>query len=174
MASTHGEIAVHNSLLASLVEVHKFENVEFVDIRLIFNSFCLFISCSYILPSLDISFYVERLRLIGDIRWKLRTDDKLVVLGHFNLLDLVSHNEIISRIESFICPGDNRYPTLLLIYNTSFNVRSMNHSSSNIVFNTTSNCRKINCDMFKHLKSMQYEGSEEQFDGNYQLFCGLL
>lgn len=102
-------IAVDSSISSELLSFDNTSDIEFIAVKLLLPSFRLFICCSYIPPGSDLLLYNCHKLAILNLHRLLRDNDRLVVLGDFNLptVKWIKNTESISLTPTaqheFIC-----------------------------------------------------------------------
>lgn len=77
-------IAVLNSLNYDIIPTN-IDDIEFLSVSVIVGAAKLYITCSYIPPSSQFSVYESHLGAISQVSTLLRDEDRLLILGDFNL-----------------------------------------------------------------------------------------
>ena len=78
-------IAVDSYFTSEHFTVQVQQELEFLCVKLILPAFAIFITCSYIPPSSDISIYEQHLSALTAVSSSLSDKDRMIVLGDFNL-----------------------------------------------------------------------------------------
>jgi hypothetical protein len=78
-------IAVKSDISSEFVSIDHSSLLEFVCVKVKLNQISIYITCSYIPPSSDISVYLNYLSSIQSVASKLSDRDYLLVFGDFNL-----------------------------------------------------------------------------------------
>ena len=78
-------IAVDSNLSSEEIPFVSPIDIEFISIKICFRGVFLYVTCSYISPSSDISVYHNHLSAIQSVNNLLSDKDHLIVLGDFNL-----------------------------------------------------------------------------------------